>query len=163
MDVYQEFLDKDENYILSLIEPYFDKFFKVNPTIFKDLIAEDNANSDLDSTVTEGGVRVRISKSIERSPKLRQQALNIHGCKCQVCDFDFELTYGKWGKGFAEVHHLIPLSELNGEKQKTDPKKDLTVLCSNCHRMIHRKKNLTLTIDELKSKLIEYSPKNNYC
>ena len=74
-------------------------FFKVNPTIFNDLIAEDNANSDLDSTVTEGGVRVRISKSIERSPKLRQQALNIHGCKCQVCDFDFELTYGKWGKG----------------------------------------------------------------
>jgi hypothetical protein len=163
VDVYQEFLGKDENYILSIIKPYFDKFFKVNSTIFNDLIAEDNANSDLDSTVTEGGVRVRISKSIERSPKLRQQALNIHGCKCQVCDFDFELTYGKWGKGFAEVHHLIPLSELKGEKQKTDPKKDLAVLCSNCHRMIHRKKNLTLTIDELKSKLIECSPKNNHC
>jgi len=91
--------------------------------VFNDLIAEDNANSDLDSTHTEGGIRVRISKSIERSPRLRQLAIDIHGYKCQVCDFDFELTYGNWGKEFAEVHHIKPLSELKGENYRTDPKK----------------------------------------
>jgi predicted HNH restriction endonuclease len=50
--------------------------------IFNDLIAEDNVGSDLDNTRTEGGIKVRVSKTIERSAKLRQQALDIHGYKC---------------------------------------------------------------------------------
>ena len=115
--------------------------------------AEDNASSDSISTRTEGGIKVRISKTIERSPKLRQEALHIHGYKCQVCHFDFELTYGKWGKEFAEVHHVKPLSELKGESRETNAKTDLAVLCANCHRMVHRKKGITLSLDELKIKM----------
>lgn len=153
VDVYEEFKNKDENQIWSIIKSYLDIDYKLKPIIFNDLIAEDNANSDLDSTTTEGGIKVRISKSIERSPKLRQQALDIHGYKCQVCNFDFELTYGKWGKEFAEVHHIKPLSELNGEKYETNPKTDLAVLCANCHRMVHRKKGITLALNELKLKM----------
>ena len=113
VDVYEEFKNKDENQIWSIIKSYLDINYK-----------------------------------------LRQQALDFHGYKCQVCDFDFELTYGKWGKEFAEVHHIKPLSELNGVKYETDPRTDLAVLCSNCHRMIHRKKNFTLKLSELKSKLL---------
>ena len=153
-DVYEEFKNKDENQIWSIIKSYLDINYKLRPAIFNDLISEDSANSDSDSTTTEGGIKVRISKTIERSPKLRQQALDFHGYKCQVCDFDFELTYGKWGKEFAEVHHIKPLSELNGVKYETDPRTDLAVLCANCHRMIHRKKNFTLKLSELKSKLL---------
>jgi len=153
LEVYNEFKNKDEEYVWSKIKAYLDLDYKLKPVIFNDLIAEDNANSDLDSTYTEGGIRVRISKSIERSPRLRQLALDIHGYKCQVCDFDFELTYGYWGKEFAEVHHIKPLSELKGEDYQTDPKNDLAVLCANCHRMVHRKKGITLSIKELKLKL----------
>jgi 5-methylcytosine-specific restriction enzyme A len=54
---------------------------------------------------------------------------------------------------FAEVHHIKPLSELKGIKHETDPKTDLAILCANCHRMIHRKKNITLTLNELKIKM----------
>ena len=43
--------------------------------------------------------------------------------------------------------------ENDGNKRETDPKTDLAILCANCHRMVHRKKSTTLTIDELKSKL----------
>ncbi|MFP4846092.1 HNH endonuclease [Winogradskyella sp. PE311] len=153
VDVYEEFSNKDENQIWTIIKSYLDINYKLRPVIFNDLIAEDNANSDLYSTTTEGGIKVRISKIIERSPKLRQQALDIHGYKCQVCDFDFELTYGKWGKEFAEVHHIIPLSELKGESHQTNPKTDLAILCANCHRMVHRKKEITLSLDELKNKI----------
>lgn len=64
---------------------------------------------------------------------------------------DFGLTYGNWGKNYIEVHHVVPLGD--GQKRLTNPKTDLTVVCSNCHRMIHRKKNITLTIDELKLKI----------
>jgi 5-methylcytosine-specific restriction protein A len=100
-------------------------------------------------------MKVRISKSIERSSKLRQEALDIHGYNCQICNFDFELTYGEWGKEFAEVHHVKPLSELKGLKQETNPKTDLAVLCANCHRMVHRKNGITLTLDELRVKIIK--------
>ena len=127
--------------------------YKIRSVIFNDLIAEDIAIGDSNHTRTEGGIKVRISKTIERKPKLRQKALDIHGYKCQVCDFDFELTYGNWGKEFAEVHHIKPLSELDGEKYETDPKTDLAVLCANCHRMVHRKKGITLSIEELKLKM----------
>ena len=100
---------------------------------------------------TEGGKKVVISVKTERDSKFRKDAIKIHGLICKVCGFDFQKTYGNWGQDFIEVHHVIPLAD--GKKRETNPKTDLTVVCSNCHRMIHRKKNITLTIDELKSKL----------
>ena len=156
LEVYKDFFNKNEDDIWMLIKSFLDVDYKVKPIIFDDLIAEDSSGSDTKNTKTEGGIKVKISKTIERSSKLRQQALDIHGYKCQVCNFDFELQYGSWGKEFAEVHHIIPLSELKGKEQNTNPKTDLSVLCSNCHRMIHRKKSITLTINELKVKINKY-------
>ena len=64
-----------------------------------------------------------------------------------MCDFDFETTYGDRGKGFIECHHNIPLHEQDTERITLTS--DLSILCSNCHRMIHRKKKW-LTVSELK-------------
>ena len=55
---------------------------------------------------------------------------------CEVCGFDFQETYGDIGEGFCEVHHLLPLSKSDG--QTRTELKDLAVVCSNCHRVIHR-------------------------
>jgi len=153
-EIFEQFKDMEEGEVWAIISQYMDPNYNVNPKIFNDLIAEDTAGSNTDSTKTEGGVRVRISKSIERNAATRQEALDYHGYSCQVCGFDFESVYGKWGHDFAEVHHLIPLAELKGKVQKTDPKKDLAILCSNCHRMVHRKKGITLSLEELKAKII---------
>jgi len=103
---------------------------------------------------TEGNVKVKISTRAERDPGLRSDALRIHGLNCAVCGFNFEEHYGVWGKNFAEVHHIIPLSEYHGTATIVNPKTDLVVLCSNCHSMIHRKRDVTLTVDELKRKMI---------
>ncbi len=69
----------------------------------------------------------------------KQQYLDEFGClRCEACDFDFANTYGSRGKGFIECHHVIPLSELNvATKTKLN---DLSLLCANCHRMIHSKR-----------------------
>lgn len=158
-DVFKEFEPKNEEYVWNIISKYRDPDYKLKKSIFLDLIAEDTANSDNDNTKTEGGIKVRISKTIERNSKMRQLALSEHGYVCQVCGFDFETAYGSWGKKFVEVHHIKPLSELKGKEVNTDPKKDLAVLCANCHRMIHRKKDITLTLEELKLKLTENSSK----
>jgi len=97
----------------------------------------------------EGRKYYGYSSHYERSPKLRRIAVEAKGLKCAVCGFDFEAKYGNRGRGYIEVHHVFPLSEYNSEKE-VNPLTDLEVLCSNCHRMIHRLKNKVLTIKELK-------------
>ena len=66
-----------------------------------------------------------------------------------VCDFDFEDVYGELGKDFIEVHHTKPLSSLDQETI-VNPQEDLVCLCSNCHIMIHRRRDKILSVDELK-------------
>ncbi|MGL4875278.1 MAG: HNH endonuclease [Clostridium sp.] len=85
----------------------------------------------------------------ERSNKNRMAAIKIHGTKCVCCGFDFELVYGDLGKGFIEVHHKNPVSNLEKE-QEISPKKDLICLCSNCHRMIHRNRQKSISVEELR-------------
>lgn len=67
-----------------------------------------------------------------------------------ACGFDFEAVYGEAGKDFIEVHHIKPLSDV-GEDVEVDPEKDLVCVCSNCHRIIHRKKDGICTIEEVKN------------
>ena len=102
---------------------------------------------------TEGGRRVYVSQKSERDARLKNAAIKIHGTSCQVCGFNFGLIYGEWGKGFIEVHHLQPLGDNATAERITNPAKDLIVVCANCHRMIHRKKGITLTLDELKQRI----------
>jgi 5-methylcytosine-specific restriction protein A len=59
-----------------------------------------------------------------------------------VCGFDFEERYGPRGTGYIEVHHLVPLSKLEGATS-VDPTSDLRPVCANCHAMIHRGELLT--------------------
>ncbi|MES2513631.1 MAG: HNH endonuclease [Bacteroidota bacterium] len=105
-------------------------------------------------SLTEGGKKVYISQRAERDIRLKNKAIAIHGTTCKACGFNFGKTYGEWGTSFIEVHHLIPLGGKDSKERETNPEKDMVVLCSNCHRMIHRKKNIVLTLDELKQKLI---------
>jgi hypothetical protein len=101
----------------------------------------------------EGGKKERLSQYFERDPKLRTAAIALHGTTCMVCGFDFEATYGVQGAGYAEVHHLRPVSSLRS-RTRVDPRVDMVVLCANCHRMIHRHKDKMLSPDELKSLLM---------
>lgn len=81
----------------------------------------------------------RLHKRLERNPDTSAAVKGHHGFACQACDFDFEARFGEIGKGFIEAHHLKPLSRLKpGQTRKYDVAKDFAVLCSNCHRMVHR-------------------------
>lgn len=98
----------------------------------------------------EGREKAVVSSVRERSPGLRSAALRLHGTSCQVCGFDFGATYGSWGEGFAEVHHVRALASAPAEGVEVDPATDLAVVCSNCHRMIHRKAKRVLSLEELR-------------
>ena len=105
----------------------------------------------LPSQFFEGATRQVFVNRYERNPCARQQCIQHHGCRCSVCGFDFEASYGVMGRGFIQVHHLKPLSEI-GKEYEIDPVADLRPICPNCHAMIHREAEMT-TIERLKEVL----------
>ena len=153
-EVYKEFKDKTEQEMWQVVSQYANLLSKEYESEFDNLIALEESEKPETKAMTEGGTKVVISYKIERNPLLRGQALKIHGCKCMACGFSFEEKYGVWGKDWAEVHHLVPLANYKAEKRVTDPSNDLAVVCANCHRMIHRKKGIVLTLEELKKKMV---------
>lgn len=118
---------------------------------------------DLDSLSSgkEGNPRLVAHLRRERNQALvkrkRKEVLEKTGSlSCEVCRFDFNSFFGEIGEGFCEVHHLQPLSKMDGEV--TTKLEDLAVVCSNCHRILHRG-NPMLTIEQLK-KAIKIAHKN---
>lgn len=107
---------------------------------------------DDDEEFEEGRILTKLHKIRERSPsankKKKEEVLKKTGkLVCEACGFDFHEFYGEIGKGVAECHHTKPVSELKaGEKTKL---KDLSILCANCHRIIHKSKPM-LTVDRLR-------------
>ena len=90
----------------------------------------------------EGKEKERLHISRERNAELvrraKDNALKRYGClKCACCGFDFLATYGEVGRGFIEAHHTKPLSSLHEDGEETHVD-DLALVCSNCHRMLHR-------------------------
>lgn len=82
--------------------------------------------------------KFRFHKRIERNYKLTKKVKKIQGHICKACGLDFESIYGEIGENYIEAHHLIPIATLTGDRIKLDARTDFTVLCANCHRMIHR-------------------------
>ena len=105
-----------------------------------------------DDEFSEGKLLLKKHLSRERNPKLISEAKRLFVEKnnhlfCEVCGFDFVKTYGEIGNNFIEAHHIKPISKMK-EGDRTSLQ-DIAVVCSNCHRMIHRKKPL-LTVEQLK-------------
>lgn len=113
---------------------------------------EEELAIDEDEEFPEGRLLTQLHKRRERNPvaafKKKKKILTATGSlACEVCDFDFHLSYGILGYGFVECHHRKPLSELTGSK--TTKLEDLAIVCANCHRMLHRARPWK-TVNELK-------------
>lgn len=124
-----------------------------NQSVVDKLYSIPNEEDDILHSVKEGKVIYKLHKLRERDSKINKRKKELYYKKfgklnCEVCDFDFYKVYGEIGKGFIEAHHRVPLSDLDGES-KTELK-DLALVCSNCHRMLHREID-TLSTQELKN------------
>lgn len=110
---------------------------------WQDPYVADFESTDIDPSfsVEEGKKRLRSHISRERSRFLMaivkaQRKREDPLLKCDVCKFSFVEKYGDVGQEFIEGHHKTPLASLE-EGQRTKPE-DIALVCSNCHRMIHR-------------------------
>jgi hypothetical protein len=118
------------------------------------------ADEDDESSFPEGAEKYRLHRGLERDPKIvrkaKQTRQKTNGkLECDVCKFDFVAFYGERGTGFIEGHHKTPVSKLD-KKTKTNIK-DIALVCSNCHRMLHRGQHLA-SIEEMK-KLLKLNEK----
>lgn len=110
-------------------------------------------NDDDESAFPEGKKKYVLHHTRERDSaitrKAKRQRLKATGkLECEVCGFDFCLAFGERGEGFIEAHHTTPVAVLDG---KTITRvKDLALVCSNCHRMLHRGKPLS-TVEGLRA------------
>ena len=119
----------------------------------KNRTSQDTAISDK-KLYKEGKLKLEIHIKRERNPKVVKEAKKLFINKnkrlyCELCGFDFEEVYGELGKNFIEGHHIKPISDMD-EGDITNVK-DIKMLCSNCHRMVHRGIERGIDLDEIKS------------
>lgn len=107
---------------------------------------------DEEFAAPEGREMLKVHLSRERNKILvarrKQLALEKEGClRCEACGLVFSEIYGPLGEDFIECHHTRPVSTMKPEEETR--LSDLSLVCSNCHRMLHRSPRL-LTIGELR-------------
>ena len=88
----------------------------------------------------EGAENFVLHKAAERNKQIRmlklKEFLKEHGrLFCEVCSFCFHEAYGEIGRGLIEVHHLVPLSQMEENHRTTV--EELMCICSNCHFAVH--------------------------
>jgi predicted HNH restriction endonuclease len=102
----------------------------------------------------------RLSREVyffARNPRLARAAKQEHGYACQCCGFSFAASNGELGNEYIECHHLNPLSERSEVEWSTPTLtsiSDVAVVCSNCHRMLHRLRP-PLSISDLRAVLAQ--------
>ena len=123
-------------------------------------IAEETEGDYSVIVIEEGGLEYKTTKQRKRSQKLVTFAIkefkkNYKGkLFCLVCNFDFYKAYSNYGKDYIEIHHIEPVhkNDMRGSKMTLiKALKKVVPVCSNCHRMIHRKKGQLLPVEKLKA------------
>ncbi|MBO6522956.1 MAG: HNH endonuclease [Balneolaceae bacterium] len=103
--------------------------------------------------VKEGAVIYKLHKYRERNTKIikkkkETEFQRMGKLPCEACMFDFYQKYGSLGYKYIECHHRTPLSEFSSTTRTSLD--DLALVCSNCHRMLHRKVD-ELSVEGLRS------------
>jgi 5-methylcytosine-specific restriction enzyme A len=114
---------------------------------------EFTSDGDQADAYVEGERQSRGTTFFARNAQLVREAKAHHGTFCQTCGFDFGAVYGSLGVGYIECHHLKPSAEQDGNAQEVTVS-DVAVLCSNCHRMIHRRRPV-ISVEKFKRAIIE--------
>jgi len=92
----------------------------------------------------------RIERAYSNSRKVKKEL----GYTCEACGFNFKKVYGKLSlnkkkEEYIEAHHKRQIQDLPEGEIVEFKIEDFSVLCSNCHRMVHRK-NPPYSVDEIR-------------
>ena len=137
---------KGHNMYLRAIKHY-KNFLSENQDLNRNKISSLSEKQITNMPYYEGNTIERTIIQKSRNRNIVKQVKEGDNYTCKGCGFYF---YNK----IVEVHHLIPLSNMDGEKQIK--KEDLITLCPNCHAIAHlllnedeKYKNRKILIDKL--------------
>lgn len=161
MEKGQIFLDKHREELIDLLEngfPYDNLIGSVRE--LRNQSAKKRGRKlfiDENAVVTEGARVTSKSRRYQRSNDVRQAAIEYYResdgrLRCIGCRFDFFEIYGDIGKDYIEIHHEEPLFLQEGKATEQSLKRAVSKvkpLCSNCHRMVHRKRRSMLSVAQL--------------
>lgn len=146
---------KEGNYWRDGVHPITQAVYSkiVKGAITESVLTSDRESSTNDVTNwlesgVEGSTKQVFTTIYERKKVLRSQAIAIHGDSCMACGFNFGAFYGNYASGYIQIHHTIPISQQD-KPRVVDPETELVPLCANCHAVVHRKKENTLSVREL--------------
>jgi hypothetical protein len=129
-------VDETRKLIWDLFSGYFCPRVDVEPSISKQPAVHlgwEEGDKQLRKHVTLESTK--RSAAAVRAAKLMALRAGNGRVLCECCQFDFFAEYGKHGQGYIEAHHRDFIST---GKRITKPG-DLALVCSNCHRMLHRR------------------------
>jgi len=89
----------------------------------------------VDMEAREGQILVRQARFRSRNRGLIDAIKASSDYRCSVCDFKFGEVYGEIGNEYIIAHHIEPLGMKRGQSRTSSD--DITLLCANCHAMIH--------------------------
>jgi len=94
---------------------------------------------DDDTPYPEGRILTAMHKRRERNPQLRAKMLGSRKKQgllyCEMCEWGRSFEFPEYLTAALETHHVVPLSAHEAQETRLA---DLALLCSNCHRLIHR-------------------------
>lgn len=126
-------IEKLQIEIWNLFKPYFNHELKENlrdyQTFFNDELEQDFGSKEGKELFRKHRIRERDSSLTYRK---KQNAIKEGNLRCEVCKFSFQDIYEQ---DYIECHHTIPI--FKGER--ITKLEDLALVCSNCHRMLHRR------------------------
>lgn len=116
-------------------------------------VAEPQTGEPEEYEADEGRILYRLHRRRERDraivKKKKAEVLAKTGkLACEVCGFESGVYYGEGVEDVIDVHHVVPLHKIGESKTRL---KDLSVVCPNCHRAIHKHKPF-VTPAELRAK-----------
>ena len=93
-----------------------------------------------DLALIEGNPKLVQHMRVERRPELaKRKKADMLAAKgyleCEACDADLRSAYGEDAQACYEAHHDVQLAKRGSCLNTPD---DLSILCANCHRAIHR-------------------------
>lgn len=101
-----------------------------------------NSKSTSDYIANEGHRRIITHSVIERDSKFVRIVKQRHKEQfghlfCTICTFNKESILN-FGEAAIEAHHLVPLNKIDLDKPEMNSTENLAIVCTNCHRRIHR-------------------------
>jgi len=98
-------------------------------------IGEDEGEEEF----AEGRILTKIHRHIERNRKLREKLISSRRkanlLRCDACLCTNPTYNARLDDAIFDAHHMVPLSTQGSTKTKLS---DVSLLCANCHRIIHR-------------------------